>query len=154
MNAWIQNMKIKCSAIDCYYVACKPIQYCIQQIYYSCTENLPVREIKWESNWKGKGPILCWQLYNPSNKETKRTNHYHKNNIGRPAWFTINKYEKDTHFLWWVYVRMCPCTHAYVCEYSVYLFIYLVAFVTAIRAVRIATAVWIALFNTSSIVAR
>ena len=36
------------------------IVYLIETNLYLSSENLPVREIKWDSNWKGKGPILCW----------------------------------------------------------------------------------------------
>jgi len=71
------------------------IVYIIEIYLYLGIENIPVREVEWDSSWKGKGPILCWDFYQPSNKQTKSTNHNHKHNIGRPAQFSIEKYEKD-----------------------------------------------------------
>lgn len=78
------------------------IVYLIETNWYLGIENIPVREVKWDSNWKGKGPILCWDFYQPSNKQTKSTDHNHKNNIGRPAQFSIEEYEKglDTFNDW------------------------------------------------------
>lgn len=65
-----------------------PSQKCLDKIIEPSLYSLEtVREIQWDSNWKGKGPILCWDLYQPSNKETKSTNHNHKNNIGSPGCF-------------------------------------------------------------------
>ena len=85
------------------------IVYLIETNLYLSSENLPVREIKWDSNWKGKGPILCWDFYQPSNKQTKSTNHNYKNNIGRPAQFSKDKYEKYLNtFSGWLAVPKLP----------------------------------------------
>lgn len=107
----IEKNENKALSFNCFCVACKSIWYCISywnKIYLS-TENLPLREIKWDSNWKGKGPILCWDFYQPSNKQTKSTNHNYKNNIGRPAQFSKDKYEKYLNtFSGWLAVPKLP----------------------------------------------
>lgn len=105
-------------------------------------KNPPVKHMKIKPNWKGEWPILSQELYQPSNKKTQSSNCYHNNNIGRPAvaWLNSNNNFLNSYII---------CIRTMSTSIS-----YLVAFVTAMRAVRIATAVWIALLKTSSMVAR
>lgn len=104
-------------------------------------KNPPVKHIKIKPNWKGEWPILSHELYQPSNKKTQSSDCYHNNNIGRPA-VELNS---NNNFL----SSYIICIRTMSTSIS-----YLVLFDAAMRAVRIATAVWIALLKTSSMVAR